>query len=167
MRSLKYLRDPRVYFGPNNQWSKLRAQGCIEDIHCFTDTASPTQMKFCLAVTTGLCGESQGSNGSCRDKISKATQKIFLSQLCPGHEIPVPAPLKGTVRGQPIQAAKQATASKKVAASAKKLATTPRMWRLPPISLLEPSEGEGLKEFLVDALPCWLSTRIDYICDDR
>lgn len=86
------LRDSNVYFGAKNQWAKLRADECIEDIHCFADSADPGK-RFCMAVTTGKCHDPQNEVAKCNTKIAEVSKRIVLGQLCPAHEVPVPMPL--------------------------------------------------------------------------
>ena len=66
--AMSSLSDPAVYFGPQAQWRRLRDEGCINDITCFTEGTSVLERdflfapkgrevshSFCFAVTTGKC----------------------------------------------------------------------------------------------------------------
>ncbi len=107
------LIDKDVYFGPNAQWRKLRDDGCITDITCFSENsmtldrsfvfaAEKTKIshKFCFAVVTGACHYSKNTknrqqvedrtNDAYQCDVRVRTAREILGRLCPDDRIDVP-----------------------------------------------------------------------------
>jgi Protein of unknown function (DUF229) len=99
-----------VYFDANGQWTTLRAEGCIKPLRCFSDfapiadgnaksgSAEKKAGKFCIAVTTGVCSSTFGSQdlveetkgGSCFSEIARISKHLEIQRVCYDHDIPIP-----------------------------------------------------------------------------
>ena len=108
------LQDRKLYFGtPTAQWSRLRQDGCVKDITCFTEDPSPLTLKnrvltvsytFCVGVTTGKCqtafqsatsshvGNKKLQQAQCDSKMAHITRRIALAHVCPFHKASLPSP---------------------------------------------------------------------------
>jgi len=98
--AMSSLSDGDVYFGPNAQWRKLRADGCIGDISCFgeeervleksfvfADENEVISHQFCFAQVTGKCtniklnsSPLEGQKG--RPQVQNMTANDLFRKIC-------------------------------------------------------------------------------------
>lgn len=104
--SMGSLEDKEVYFGQNAQWTKLRANGCIRDITCFSEEETEVDKKFvfsrgmrdnkmchkfCIAVVTGKCKVNGLDEGTVDSPLTHITESLYLKTLCPEYQVKPPA----------------------------------------------------------------------------
>ena len=91
-----------VYFGEKGQWQRLKSNGCISDIACFSDVSATLNRtyifaqkgesispKFCFARVTGKCDHRSIINRDSYERnnntksMSNKISNILLNDICP------------------------------------------------------------------------------------
>ena len=109
--SMYSLEDKEVYFGPDAQWTKLRANGCIRDITCFAEEETEVEKKFvfsrgmrdnkmrhkfCFAIVTGKCAVNGIGENNIESPLSHIT-KYLNRDLYPQYQVKPPAQGVGAI----------------------------------------------------------------------